>query len=403
MRFPEAFVPIFAPIRAIGVEPAVSARPAALSDLDRRRIGFLRLVLVLALVFLHYGGVYGSDASPYRGYVGQPLPVASILVSFVLFLGFSAVPAMSAISGFLFFRGATAQRPPDFARKWRRRVHSLVIPFLIWGTLFALVGYGVHRVYPDLFAPFFGGDQSFLRTWGNAIIGITRTQVAFQLWFVRDLILTVALSPVIWLLIGRLPWLTIAVLVPLWILDHNLVVFHRLDVLLFFCFGAACAMHGVRPDLPERWVVPVFALFLVAAMARTLAPWALGRAEGLDIDVATAAMRVLGALAVWNAAPLALGTRFAAWVERNSYMAFYVHAAHYPPILFIKLAVGSTIDPTSESAQIGTYFLSVGLTVTALIALGRVLERRTPSLFRTISGGRTDSRVSKERPGFLPT
>ncbi|MFO1144274.1 MAG: hypothetical protein U1E59_18230 [Amaricoccus sp.] len=321
----------------------------------------------------------------------------------MLFLGFSAVPAMSAISGFLFFQGATAQRPPDFARKWRRRVHSLVILFLIWGTLFAVVGYVVHRVYPDLFAPFFGGDQGFLRTWGNAIIGVTRTQVAFQPWFVRDLILTVALSPVIWLLIGRLLWLTIAVLVPLWILDHNLVIFHRFDVLLFFCFGAASAMHRVRPDLPERWVAPVFALFLAAAMARTLAPWALGRAEGLDIDVATAAMRVLGALAVWNAAPLALGTRFAAWVGRNSYMAFYVHAAHYPPILFVKLALGSTIDQSSEAAQIGLYFLTVGLTISGLLALGRLLGRRTPRLFQVISGGRTEGPAKKERAGFLPT
>jgi hypothetical protein len=151
---------------AIGAEPIphFTPRSTALSDLDRRRIGFLRLVLVLALVFLHYGGVYGSSFSPYPGYQGQPLPVAAILISFVLFIGFTAVPAMSAISGFLFFQGATPQRPPDFARKLRRRVHSLVIPFLIWGTLFALVGYAVHLIYPDLFAAFFAKNQSFLRT-----------------------------------------------------------------------------------------------------------------------------------------------------------------------------------------------------------------------------------------------
>ena len=91
----------------------ISPRPRAapLTDLDRRRIGWLRLVLVLALVFLHYGGLYGSELSPYRGYQGQPLPVASILISFVLYVGYTAVPAMSAISGYLFFLGTSRDAP----------------------------------------------------------------------------------------------------------------------------------------------------------------------------------------------------------------------------------------------------------------------------------------------------
>lgn len=391
--------------------PASDARPlprpgqerSALSGADRRRIGYLRFVLVLALVFLHYGGVYGSDYSPYLGYRGQDLPVASILISFVLFLGFTAVPAMSAISGYLFFQGASVRRPPDFARKLSRRVQSLVIPFLLWGTFFGLVGYGAHQIYPELFANFFRPQYGFWRTWGDVILGINRTPLAFQLWFVRDLIVTAAVSPIIWFLIGRAPWITLAVLLPLWILDYDLLIFYRLDVLLFFCFGAACAMHGFRPDLPRRWIVPVFALFLVAAMARTVAPWVVGRAAGIDFEIATGALRILGALAVWNAAALVLDNRFAAWVERNTYMAFYIHAAHYPPILFIKLALGSMIDPTSEVAQIALYVATVGLTISGVMLLGRAIDRMSPWLFMTISGGRTGGASRKERPGFLPT
>ena len=388
---------------ALGVGEAARAEGRPLSELDRRRIGFLRLVLVLALVFLHYGAVHGSSYSPYRGYQGQELPVASILISFILFIGFSAVPAMSAISGFLFFQGATPRRSPDFARKMKRRAHSLVVPFLLWGTLFALVGYAVHQVHPYIFNDFFGGDHGFAWTWANAIVGIEGPQLAYQLWFIRDLILTVAISPAIWLLIGRLPWLTLAVLMVLWISGDNLVIFHRLDVLLFFSFGAACAMHGLRPELPRRWAIPVFALFLAAALARTLAPWILGATEGPGFSIATGAMRILGAVAVWNAAPLVLDTRFAAWIGRKSYMAFFIHAAHYPPILFIKLALGSLIDPRSEVAQITLYFASVGLTITSLILLGPLLQRWAPGLFQVISGGRAEGPSGKEKAGFLPT
>lgn len=385
--------------------PTASAPRASgseLSAIDRQRISYLRLVLVLALVFLHYGGVVGSQYSPYRGYQGQELPVASILISFFLYIGFTAVPAMSAISGFLFFNGATRDAPPEFVRKWRRRAVTLVLPFLLWSAGFAALAYGVHLLQPSLFDSDFATEsRSTIRMLADAVLGLTRPPVAFQLWFIRDLIVTIAVSPVIWLLMGRAPRITIAVLGALWVADHDLWIFQRLDVLLFFAIGAACAMHGWRPDLPKRWILPVFALFLVVVMGRTVAPYFVGTASGWGFDVATAAMRVLGALAVWNAAALALEGAFAAWVQRHAYMAFYIHAAHYPPILFIKIILGRFIDRQSELAQIALYFVTVGLVIALLIVSARVMQHWLPGLFKVLSGGRTKPGPATGRGGFL--
>lgn len=373
----------------------------ALSDLDRRRISYLRLVLVLALVFLHYGGVYGSEYSPYRGYQGQEFPIASILISFVLYLGFTAVPAMSAISGLLFFRGATRDVAPDFMRKWRRRAVTLVLPFLLWSFGLAAVAYTAHLVEPGLFAPDFSTENR--HPWhmlADALLGATRTPVAFQLWFIRDLIVTIAVSPIIWLLIGRAPRVTLASLAILWVADHDLWIFQRLDVLLFFCVGAACAMHGFRPDLPRRWILPVFILFLVVVMGRTVAPYFLGYAQGWGLEIATAAMRVLGALAVWNMASLVLDGAFAAWTQRNSYLAFFIHAAHYPPILFVKILLARIVNTETESGQIVLYGLTVAITISLCIVSGRLLQRWMPGAFRVLSGGRSSSSSAK-RGGLL--
>ncbi len=373
-----------------------------MSDLDRQRISYLRLVLVLALVFLHYGGVYGSNFSPYRGYQGQELPIASILISFVLYIGFTAVPAMSAISGYLFFKGAASDSPPDFVRKWRRRAVSLVLPFLLWSSAFAALGYVVYLLEPAMFrSDFEANGRGPLRMLADTVLGATRTPVAFQLWFVRDLIVTIAVSPVIWLLMGRLPRITLAALVVLWVADHDLWIFQRLDVPLFFAFGAACAMHGWRPDLPRRWILPVFALFLAVTMGRTLAPYFLGTATGFGFELATAAMRVLGALAVWNAAALALIGAFAAWVQRNSYMAFFIHAGHYPPILFIKIGLARFVDTGSEWGQIALYVVTVLLVIALLVVTARLMQHWMPALFKVLSGGRTRSGPAVSRGGFL--
>ena len=380
------------------------SRSVELSEFDRKRISYLRLVLVLALVFLHYGGLYGTNISPYRGYTGQEMPVASILISFILYVGFTAVPAMSAISGYLFFRGASRDVAPQFMRKIRRRVVSLAIPFLLWSSFFALVALLVHLQWPDMFANEFShNSRSFVRVFADAVLSFSRPPVAFQLWFVHDLIMTVLVSPIIWLLVGRAPILTIIVLVPLWIVDVHLYLFHRLDVVLFFCFGAACAMHGWRPDLPRRWIAPFFALFLAVVFARTVAPYYLGPYSGLDIDIATGAMRVLGAIAIWNGAALVLTGRFADWVQRNSYMAFFIHCAHYPPILFLKIGLATVIATDNDLGQILLYFSTVLLTIMMLVALADWLGQKTPAFFRIVSGGRVRPNAVPEASGFLPT
>lgn len=109
-------------------------------------------MLILALVFLHYGGVYGATLSPFVGYQGQPSPVASILVSFVLFFAFTAVPMLAALSGWLFFRGSSKTAPPPFVRLWRKRMTSVVAPFVLWSAG-AVAGAMALRIFePALFA-----------------------------------------------------------------------------------------------------------------------------------------------------------------------------------------------------------------------------------------------------------
>ena len=105
------------------------------------RIDFLRISLILALVFLHYGAVVGSGISPFDGYVGQDYPIATITISYVLFFAFAAVPLLSAISGFLFFRSAHSGARPDFSKLWRKRLQSIVLPFLLWSGGYVAAAY----------------------------------------------------------------------------------------------------------------------------------------------------------------------------------------------------------------------------------------------------------------------
>lgn len=356
---------------------------------ENDRIGFLRVFLVFMLVLVHFGSPYGDDLSVKAGYAGQDHAFAAIVISFLNFLGYTAVPALSVISGYLFFMGADRDTPPAFRVKMLRRVRSLVLPFLIWSGAFVLLGYVLFRFgggYDTTFAP---ADGNLLRSLGDAWLGIEGYPLAIQLWFVRDLVLTVAISPVIWFLVGRAPILTLSALFVLWLSGYTLFIFTKLDVVGFFSLGAAFAMHGWRRDLPRRFAAPLLVVFLGLVLARTVLPYLLGiDPESHALYIATCLMRVVGLVAIWTAAPLLMIAPARRLVSGFGSLPFFIHCAHYPPIFLIKTAAGKLIAPESSAAHLFLYVGTVALTLIATVAAARLIWMLSPGLFSLLSGGR---------------
>jgi succinoglycan biosynthesis protein ExoH len=364
---------------------------------DKEKIAFLRLFLVVLLVLLHFGSLYASGVDPRRGYFGQDHAFASIVVSFVLFLGFTAVPALSVISGYLFFAGTTPDIPPDFRGKWRRRLRSLVLPFLIWSGAFVLAAY-FGSLTMGLYDQRFGSADNLGYAIANSWLGLTTYPVAIQLWFVRDLILTIALSPVIWLAVSRVPVLTLAALFGLWLADQNLWIFTRLDVVGFFTLGAAFAIHGWKRDLPKRYAAPLFATFLALVLLRTLLPAILGTSdETWGLYVMTCLMRVFGVITVWTAAPLLMGGAVNVMTARFSYLAFFIHCAHYPPIYAVKSIFGRALDPENSLGHLVVYVATSAVTIVAAVAAAQIIGAISPRVLSILSGGRTQPEIPSRR------
>lgn len=355
-------------------------------------IDVVRIVLILALVFLHYGSVYGTSFSPFAGYQGQPSPVASILVSFVLFFAFTAVPMLAALSGWLFFRGSSVTAPPPFLRLWRKRMTSVVAPFVLWSAG-AVAGAMALRIFaPELFTGELGEPGTVdLATIANAVLGVTKAPLAVQFWFVRDLIVTIALAPLIWLCAARMPLLSLALLIPAWLTDQTFGVFLRLDTFLFFWFGATLAIHRVDVTPNEKLALPLGAAFLLAVLARTLAPWLTGVTGSLWLDLGAALMRILGVAAVWSVSGMiargAIGRLAKPWAP----YAFLIYCAHYPLILYVKSVLGKLWGPESEAALVAHYFVTVALTLASIALLTRMLAALSPGLLGVLSGGRLGS------------
>lgn len=112
----------------------------------------------------------------------RTIPPASLSIFFML-------------SGFLFFLTADSMR--SVGNKLKRRLFTILIPFLVWSTLYYLVF--------TLGAVLLGSESVVVdfSPWG-IFKGIVFYQYAYQLWFMFLLIGMIALSPVIyWILKSR--------------------------------------------------------------------------------------------------------------------------------------------------------------------------------------------------------
>lgn len=372
---------------------------AGLSQEDTSHaIGLARILLIIGLVFLHYGSFPGSAASPFNGLDTAEHSFATWVNSAVLFFFFSCVPLLSMVSGWLFF-SFTAQ---DAGRALRQRIGkrfvSLYLPLVAWNTAYLTVFYVLYRHNPA--ASFFTQSNRISMNFAtgsawefaDAILGITRLPFAFQFWFVRDLFITTLVTPVFWLLLKRTPWLGAAILGTIWLSGWNLWIFIRTDVPFFFYMGALLRIKQLPLTLSARAVAGIMAGYVLLVALRALAPYAIpGAADGMNpfwLDVATRLMRMVGVLGCWGVMYRLARTSAGRRASAYGGLAFFLHSAHWPLLALVKSLVARVMLMDNDAALLAHYVISVALTVMLGLACGLLLARFAPRLFALMNGGR---------------
>ncbi len=367
------------------------------------RIDLLRFLLIVGLVFLHYGRFPGSDISPFEGFHWTAHPVATFVNSFFLFTFFTAVPLLSAISGWLFFKG-TDFSIAFYRRLYKRRARSILLPMVAWNALILALFLAICAIDPDsslLGIVRYDVADLHIKAVVNALFGITRHPINFQFWFLRDLLLTILVSPVLGLALRRAPALGLLALFGVWLGGYTLGIFFRTDVVFFFYLGGYLQVRKVAlPEFSRRAAVLLLVAYAIAVAARTLAPLAFDETVpqvGYVLGMLTRLMRILGVLSFWAVAPFLLPTapgRLLVWLGP---LAFFLHALHWPLNQFIKLGLARLMPGESSAVLLVNFFLTTVLTIAAAVLLARAMSRYCPAVFDILSGGRSGVFASRVR------
>jgi surface polysaccharide O-acyltransferase-like enzyme len=339
-------------------------------------ISFLLIILV---VFLHANNLNTGNLD-HKGY--------SFFIQNFLSDGIAriAVPLFFGISGYLFFfklQGTAS----EFLTKYKKRFSTLFIPYLFWSLWGLLLFYTLqnlpqsraffnHELINDYTLP------KFLRT-------IFLNPLPYQLWFIRDLMVLVLISPGIFYLVKYLKNIILALLFVCWLYGVRFVIVSN-ESILFFTIGAyinryysqILNVHFSRKYLylTMIWILLVTCTTVLSQveMRNTLLFFAINKAGVL-----------FGILAAWSLYDMAFLKKDFQSITFHPLLpfTFFIYASHEPILTIVKKGLLS-LTGKQEFITLAVYFVTIFITITISLIAGYLVRLIIPRFYSLVTGGR---------------
>lgn len=372
------------------------------TDVRSQSLDLLRFPLALFVVAVHVFRPF-----PWLDDNAEVFPVVDWLFRFVnAFIVDQSVPVYFFIAGYVFFLGMDMSIK-SYAGKLRRRCHSLLIPYLMWNTLAIL--YLMKVMLPGMQAVSDFADtqqfhlslSNFIECYWDSSQGIIPHvnlndngiyPIDTPLWFVRDLMIMVLITPAIYALYKFptphaitkviLVFFTLVWAVRIPGLGHLSLL---LEAFVFFSWGGFLSYHK-RDMIVEfrRYSTTSFILYpLLALSILFLTPiWPQAMVYVKSINV------IVGLFFFYNIAAWLVTKRHCRASSFLSSASFFIYCGHYiildPVARRVFSITGTGGDMAVVSAYILTYIIIIGL----LLGVYAMMHRYTPRLLRLFTGGR---------------
>lgn len=340
-----------------------------ISAYNSSKIRILNFILIMMVLYIHS---YYLEGEKYSG--------SLIVQRFLGGSGFSSVAnrLFFFLSGMLFFNGINETK--DCFVKMKKRVRTILIPYLIWNVIFVL-WYVVLHFTPSV-SSFVNSDilGNFDPFWKGVLLMWT-APASFPLWFLRDLICLVAVSPAIYLLIKKIRYWTIVVclLVLLFTPYHD----------AFFVLGACVPMLSdlgkIEKYLPLQLVCVSSVIFIALCLYSAIQSpdYVINYTMGF-------VMAMTGLVTVWRGYDfIAKGkelTQNSAFYKITGY-SFFIYLFHEPAFNIIK-KLPIRIFGDSEITIMVSYILAPIMMVFMAIVVAKGIKKVMPGVYSILVGGR---------------
>ncbi|MBD5418820.1 MAG: acyltransferase [Bacteroides sp.] len=338
------------------------------------KIIVISTILAIGIVFLHIKFDEGINTITKE---------AHQILSFFLN---TCVPLFFSISGYLFFRKFSMQQ---LGSKLKRRIKSLLIPYLIWNLAYVIFMYVIHRIGVL-------GELTFVPNASGFIKAIVNAECS-PLWFIRYLVLFVCIAPLTYFvlrhrLMGAL-FITLQVAFNLYnyhigyfdngisVNDNTLVMFNYQFV--YFSLGAYAALCWSKSVESKSKLKSKIALIALFAMV-IIYYFILKEYGNSGINHF---YRLIWIPIFWFSFDLLPEIRIRPWMK----FTFFLYCSH----MFVIYGLQGTVSKTffreySHMPLFTTFeFILIGLiTILVCLSLSHLCKTLFPRTYSIVSGNR---------------
>ena len=368
------------------------SRTGGVSPETSRAIAILRFILPFAVIAEH-SFILNTFHVKGMVYDFANYPISRGLVYFIqTFVADFAVPCFFFISGYLFFSSGFSR--DIYRRKLKSRFWSLLVPYVLWNAIMA--GYIALHYTPlfTAFAPSLAG-QSLDMTAGEFFYGLTLMPHNGTLWFIRELIMMVVLSPLVFFLVKRFRWTIIGLFWCIWaaclaFTDNDYLVNLMYSVLFFSAGGAFAIMRKDPVAVMSKLRVASYVVFAVLGLSGFTMCFFTGYETALALKAFTVpcALFVSFTLAwLWgksSARERLLGPH--ALSDRHPGLPFMIFAAHSLIIFDVQILVFAIVKPVTDTGVAACMVLTYICIALSIVVCHNLLCIVWPAAERLLTG-----------------
>jgi surface polysaccharide O-acyltransferase-like enzyme len=344
-------------------------------------IEFLRFPMIIGVLFIHSstmnvpGVNWGTESY---------MPIYYVcIVLFSQILGRIAVPFFFFVSGFLFFLNTDFNKQ-CYKTKLKNRFRTLLLPYLFWNIV-VLIFYLILSVSP--YKTLLNNDAEFTFTYilkSLWALDSNSSPIAFQFWFIRDLIVIVVLTPIIYLIIKKTNLYGVIFLCFLQVIDrwYNIPGL-SISSIFFFTLGAWFSINkrNIIVDM-NRIKYLSFVTYPLIVLADLLMRDHTGYVFIHNIGI------LVGIVFSFNIATCLLNN---SGVKVNSFLSlssFFVFAIHEPLLMLVRKMTYIIFKPSTDLATSGLFFINVIIATFIALILYYLLRNYALNFTKFITGGR---------------
>ncbi len=339
----------------------------------REHIWWMSFILSLLVVWVH-----SENAELFLGEMGRESLVYRLESFFAQTLGQMAVPGFFMISAYLFYRNFQFSKTVS---KWKSRCKSLLLPYVLWNTLYYL-GYVV--VTRLSFAKNVIGKEPVAFDLKELFLAAVYYKYNPVFWYLFQLLLLVLLAPLLYVVICRkwsgALWLALLTL-GLW--KNVSLPFLNLDALFYYSAAGYAVLFGAKiegentPFQKKIWFAVLIFSWLIL--------WLFGKPGKFlhFTPVHTVLIRFLGVLVLYSILK-EIPFKPAGSTVKNS---FFLYAIHFPWVRFFN-KTGAAILKGSQVAAAVFFLIMPFLILLVSSVAGYLLKHTVPRLYDILSGGR---------------